>query len=116
MKATHARPRPARRRAVRAFILTFWITAVVLAGAWAGLVADVRTRRVCDGNRAESVYTRLSEAIQPPLPAESGAAAPEPDDPGPQGWLPYPLRFLLAFGEALEETPRHPDAVPVMAG
>ena len=114
MKAIHARPRPARRRAVRAFVLTFWITAVVLAGTWAGLVADVRTRRVCDGDRAEGIYTHLAEAIRPPMPELSEPAPAAPTEQEPGGWLPYPLRLLAAFAEALEAAP-HPDAVAVMA-
>lgn len=117
MKATHLRPRLARRRAVRAFVLTFWITAVLLAGAWAGLVADVRTRRVCDGDRAERVYMHLAEAIRLTLPAVPDPTPTAPTGSTGQGWLPYPIRLMWAFGEALEVNPAPPrfDAVPVIA-
>ena len=112
MKGTHARHRPAHRRAVRAFVLSVCVTAAVLMGAWAGMLADVRTRRVCDGDRAAHPYTRLAEAVRPAFPDEP--TPPEPDKP--VGWeaTPYPIRFLRALLEAL--TPAaHPDAVAVMA-
>ncbi len=103
MKAVHARVRPARRRAVRAFVLTFFITVILLMSAWAGLVADARTRRVCDGRRADRVYAQLTEAIRLPA-ADPGAAVPAPVAPPASeqtAYLPYPLRLLRAFCTAL---------------
>ena len=87
----------------------------MLIGVLAGLVADVRTRRVCDGDRAESLYTRLAEAIRPPLPELSEPTPTELTEPVRCSWLPYPIRLLLSFAEALESAPPHGDAVPVMA-
>lgn len=119
MKAVHARPRPARRRAARAFVLTFFITAILLAGVWAGLVADVRTRRVCDGYRAERVYAQLAEAVRLPAAEIRADAALPPAPPVPPdidrtAHLPYPLRLLCAFCAALEAEPGT-DAAPVTA-
>ena len=113
MSVTHARLRPVRRRAVRAFVLTFWITAVMLAGVWAGLVADVRTRRVCDGDRADGIYTNLAEAIRPDLPPDPEPTAPT-ESTG-ETFVPYPIRLLWALIEATVPPASHPGAVAVMA-
>ncbi|MBR3290240.1 MAG: hypothetical protein IKI63_05645 [Clostridia bacterium] len=104
MKAVHARFRPARRRAVRAFVLTFFITVILLMSAWAGLVADARTRRVCDGRRAERIYTRLADAVRPPAVDFDDTGLPSaPTESDRTVYQPYPLRLLEAFLAALDE-------------
>ena len=92
-----------RTKAKRAFALTFGVTLLLFFGFGAGLVAAYRTRRVCDGRRAESAYVRLAEEIRPAFPSEPAALMPPAaTEPERRVWLPYPLRLLRAIGEAWE--------------